>query len=419
MANYTKQQLRKKAMRKFENKMKKFFKVVAIVVLVAILAVAACFSAVVISNSVSTKNEIALLKSEQLYNPVDIDNGRCINVATMGNEDAKHTIVTISGLGVQDFSVFVQHIGRKLNGNTRLALVDRAGYGISDDSKKSQTVEQIIADYRTALQKAGIEGPYILLAHEFGGVYATYWSLKYPEEVEGIMYLDGTELLDSTNVRDIPITKEDKIKSFLYGIGFQRFSYNQFFSASAISLSKEESECSRSLNANSIMTSAYLSEMSLQKSNFDTVKQMLEQTDTPKLYVSSKNAFSYEKDVIKYWEYKNRLHKERELAPFYVFSYEAEDVTADAQAFIKECQEKYKNETMVFADKLGNCIITKMPGDVNIYEQKAEGLVDAVADFIRYLDGNKNAVKAYYEDTRVIDWENYVDTQLGQTEPTN
>ena len=43
---------------------------------------------------------------------------------------------------------------------------------------------------------------YILLPHSLGGAYATYWVSKYPEEIEGIVFLDGTQLSDNTELSE-------------------------------------------------------------------------------------------------------------------------------------------------------------------------------------------------------------------------
>ena len=51
-------------------------------------------------------------------------------------------------------------------------------------------MDTILRQDREALQKAGIEAPYVLCAHSFSGYEATLWAQKYPDEVEAIVGLD-------------------------------------------------------------------------------------------------------------------------------------------------------------------------------------------------------------------------------------
>ena len=46
-----------------------------------------------------------------------------------------------------------------------------------------------------ALDKAGIQDPYVLCPHSLSGLEALYWAQKYPDEVEAIVGLDIMGLL--------------------------------------------------------------------------------------------------------------------------------------------------------------------------------------------------------------------------------
>lgn len=48
----------------------------------------------------------------------------------------------------------------------------------------------MLYETRTALQKAGLCGPYVLLPHSMSGLEALYWATQYPNEVEAIIGLD-------------------------------------------------------------------------------------------------------------------------------------------------------------------------------------------------------------------------------------
>lgn len=66
------------------------------------------------------------------------------------------------------------------------------GYGWSDLSTKERTVENIVEELRTALQKSNIKGPYILMPHSLSGIYSMYYADKYPSEVKAVIGIDTT-----------------------------------------------------------------------------------------------------------------------------------------------------------------------------------------------------------------------------------
>lgn len=416
----TREQIKAKNLRakKIRTTTKSIAKVVRNIVVATLSVVTVGTLSVFAMHAINTSTEKTMLSHAGLYKLVEVEEGRSINVSSYGNPEAKHTLVTISGLEVQDFTVFSQHITATLKDTLRVAFIDRAGYGYSDDSSDPQTVDQIISDYRTALTKAGIEGPYVLMAHEFGGVYATYWAIQYPDEIEGILYLDGTELLDSTEIKSVPTEIKDTAKSYLYKLGFHRIDYHEFYNHHSKALTQQESQCSKALNTHSVQTLAQLSEKALLEENFNKVMSVLTETEMPKLYLSVSNAFRSEKDVIKYFEYKNQQNEELGLPPYYELTDNTEQVSKDALEIIDAATKRYETNTKKFAGLLGNCHVARMPGDEKIYEQKPEGVTEALVDFLLYLDGSLWTLDDYYDDSKVINWENYKEEHQAESEGT-
>ena len=74
----------------------------------------------------------------------------------------------------------------------KVVVVESFGYGWSDITEKERTVENIVEEIRTALKKANIEGPYILMPHSISGIYSMYYANKYPKEVKAIIGNDPT-----------------------------------------------------------------------------------------------------------------------------------------------------------------------------------------------------------------------------------
>ena len=74
---------------------------------------------------------------------------------------------------------------------TRACIYDRAGRGRSDDGPAGRTGLQTARDLRRLLETAGVEGPYVLVAHSLGGVYARLFADEYRAETAGIVFVDS------------------------------------------------------------------------------------------------------------------------------------------------------------------------------------------------------------------------------------
>lgn len=74
---------------------------------------------------------------------------------------------------------------------TRVCAYDRAGLGWSDRSPRPRTVGVAVDELHTLLTNAGIEGPYVLVGHSYGGMIARLYAHTYPDEVAGMVLVDG------------------------------------------------------------------------------------------------------------------------------------------------------------------------------------------------------------------------------------
>ena len=195
--------------------MKKAIKVTGRILLVLLILLLLFTLVTFIIHRVKTNQETALLKEKGYYNPVSVGD-HSLNVAKFGSENSRHTIVALAGLGMGDYSVAERKMTSILEKDNMVVFVDRAGYGFSDDTDHEMTTEYIVEDYRKALQNAEIKTPYILMPHSIGGAYANYWSSKYPDEIEAVVFVDGTQL--SENVfDDEPESEKEKTRRISEG----------------------------------------------------------------------------------------------------------------------------------------------------------------------------------------------------------
>jgi pimeloyl-ACP methyl ester carboxylesterase len=64
--------------------------------------------------------------------------------------------------------------------------------GWSEMGPEPRDAKQISSELHTLLSKAGIEGPYVLVGHSFGGLYMQTYAARYPEEVAGVALVDSS-----------------------------------------------------------------------------------------------------------------------------------------------------------------------------------------------------------------------------------
>ena len=118
---------------------------------------------------------------------VEVD-GHNMHIYSTGSGD--HTIVLLSAWG--DTSPYANFLPmcEELSKDARVVILERFGYGLSDTVDEERTFDKILEEDREGLEKAGIEGPFVLCPHSITGAEAALWAQKYPSEVEGIVGLD-------------------------------------------------------------------------------------------------------------------------------------------------------------------------------------------------------------------------------------
>lgn len=76
-------------------------------------------------------------------------------------------------------------------GVTRVCSYDRAGYMWSDPGSLPRTSQRFVEELRTLLDKAGEEGPYLLVGHSLGAHTVRLFAHQYPESVVGVILVDA------------------------------------------------------------------------------------------------------------------------------------------------------------------------------------------------------------------------------------
>lgn len=98
--------------------------------------------------------------------------------------------------------VFENGLDGKMNGwrkvipeiskNATTFAYNRPGYGSSDGVSTLRDGLHIVAELRTLLKSNGLQPPYVLVGHSFGGLLMQYYARKYPDEVSALVLVDST-----------------------------------------------------------------------------------------------------------------------------------------------------------------------------------------------------------------------------------
>ncbi|MGN1294808.1 MAG: alpha/beta fold hydrolase [Bacilli bacterium] len=364
--------------------MKKVLKIILLSV-ASLIGVSSLFvGGVAINHQVKLDKEIKLLKEEGYYNKVSVGS-YSLNVSIFGKEDGKHTFVGLAGLGSGDFSCTMRKATAGIEKDNKVVFIDRAGYGFSDDTSKKMTLDSVVEDYRKALQNASIPAPYILMAHSLGGAYATYWCSKYKEEIEGIVFIDGSQLSENA-FEDSPDSKVTISDRFLQGLakcGFSRLALRNYFYHLPKIFSEEDQAKADTLALLTLDSIAPVSEsysiQSIAKMAFDKIIK----NDVPKTYICASWGLQTKEDIIEYNMWINEQIDINHLnMPKRNTSYSDEDVIPILNNYKKAREE----ELMPYLEKMGNCELVLLPGDHMIYEHKPEQCSNLLLDFVTKIE---------------------------------
>jgi pimeloyl-ACP methyl ester carboxylesterase len=75
---------------------------------------------------------------------------------------------------------------------TSVCAYDRAGLGWSDAGPEPRDARQHATELHALLTNAGVPGPYVLVGHSLGGLSVRMFADLYPDEVAGMVLVEGT-----------------------------------------------------------------------------------------------------------------------------------------------------------------------------------------------------------------------------------
>ena len=134
---------------------------------------------------------ISLEKENEFLTPIGQKvevNGHQMNVYVQG--EGSETIVFLSGAGIASPILDFKNLTDSLSKKYKIVVVERAGYGFSEDSNQSRDVMEVLSETRQALSQANLSGSFIIISHSMDSLESLAWQEKYPDEVKALVGLD-------------------------------------------------------------------------------------------------------------------------------------------------------------------------------------------------------------------------------------
>jgi pimeloyl-ACP methyl ester carboxylesterase len=99
------------------------------------------------------------------------------------------TVVIDAGWG--DWSGGWSRVQPEAAKTTRVCTYDRAGMGYSEAGPLPRTAEHFARELHVLLQRAGVQGPYVLVGHSLGGAPVRVFAHTYAPDVVGVVLIDS------------------------------------------------------------------------------------------------------------------------------------------------------------------------------------------------------------------------------------
>lgn len=210
-------------------------------------------------------HQFSLRNESKLLTPIGKQvtvNGHQMNVYIKG--EGSETIVFLSGAGIASPILDFKNLSDSLSKKYKVVVVERAGYGFSEDSDRSRDVMEVLSETRQALAQAHVSGPYVIISHSMASLESLAWQEKYPNEVKALIGLDWALPASYEDLKEHPTLIT--LAYWTSKIGLLRYFPESFYIKNP-TLTETERQQYKLLAYKQLMSQAMLHESRLAKEN--------------------------------------------------------------------------------------------------------------------------------------------------------
>ena len=262
-------------------------------------------------------------------------NGHKINVYVEG--DGPETIVVLSGAGIASPILDFKNLTDSLSKKYKVVIVERAGYGYSEDSNQSRDVMEVLSETHQALSQANVTGPFIILSHSMASFESLAWQEKYPDEVKALVGLDWALPASYEDLKD-----NQALLTVAYWsskIGLLRYFPESFYIKNP-TLTETEREQYKLLAYKQLMSQAMLHESQTVKENAKKVPSNINPKIPALLMVSNGDGTSFSQ--FEWQRYAERFASDQSNvqvvymdAPHDLYHYQSNEIVSQIEDFLK------------------------------------------------------------------------------------
>lgn len=284
-------------------------------------------------------HRLALQREKASLNPMGqmvSVNGHDMSVFVKGN--GPQTLVFLSGAGTASPILDFKDLYDGLSKQYKIVVVERAGYGYSEDTSKSRDVSEVLSETRQALAKAQVSGPYIILSHSMASLETLLWQEKYPSEIQAVIGLDWALPESYSQLRmHSQILRMARLGSQL---GLLRYIPSRLYVPNE-NLSSSDRRLYQRIAYRQILSKAMLNESLSVKENAKKVTSSIDLQIPTLLMVSDGEGTGFSQEDWRH--YATSFAKDQKNievtfydAPHYLYHYQTKEVAAKIEEFIKK-----------------------------------------------------------------------------------
>lgn len=283
-------------------------------------------------------HQVSLRQERKLLTPIGKQvtvNGHQMNVSITG--EGPETIVLLSGAGIASPILDFKNLSDLLSKKYKVVVVERAGYGFSEDSDRSRDVMEVLSETRQALAQAHVSGPYVIISHSMASLESIAWQEKYPNEVKALIGLDWALPASYENLKD-----NQALLTVAYWsskIGLLRYFPESFYIKNP-TLTETERQQYKLLAYKQLMSQAMLHESRLAKENAKKVPSSINPKIPALLLVSNGEGTTFSQSE---WQrYAERFASDQSNvqvvymdAPHDLYHYQSDAIVSHIKEFLE------------------------------------------------------------------------------------
>ena len=151
--------------------------------------------------------DLVKANKEKAYANIDFItvNGFKVEVLTSGmqnNKAAKPVVVFENGMASSFGSWDI--VADEISKTNAVFRYNRPRIGESENDSLPPTTAHIVDNLRKMLLQKGLNPPYLLVSHSFGGAYIRSFASYYPNEIAGLIFIDPIDFTKKGDMGDLP-----------------------------------------------------------------------------------------------------------------------------------------------------------------------------------------------------------------------